>query len=118
MLSYVLYGANYTGLVSLGQPTTDNILLRLPRKFKILHHARFFFPKKNGLLAESGFEMSFDIGSQHLAHWDQNTSLCVLISDPGALGAGAKTRLESSIGKFKPIHLWFLFYHPDTPSTL
>ena len=36
------------------------------------HHAPFFF--QNGLQAKSGFEMCFDIESQHLGCWGQNTS--------------------------------------------
>ena len=37
-------------------------------------------------------------------------SRCVLISDPSTLGAGAKTRLESSIKKFKPHLIYDSFF--------
>ena len=44
----------------------------------------------------------------------QNLDLrCVLISDPGTLGAGAKTRLESRIKKFTPRCV----YRPASPSS-
>ena len=53
--------------------------MQRPVNLKFLNRAPFF---QNG--AKSGFEMCFDIGSQHV------------------LGAGAKTRLESRIKEFTP----------------
>ena len=69
---YVLYGVKYIDLVSLDGAMASQSHILTPRPFL--------------------FKMACK----------QNLDLrCVLISDPGTLGAGAKTRLESRIKKFK-----------------
>ena len=73
---YVLYGVKYIDLVSPaipppGLPSPPTSLG--PVNLKLSHHPPLGF--QNGLQANSGVEMCFDIGSQHLARGGQNTSL-------------------------------------------